>query len=107
MDTAQVEEFYETLHIAIEDIDNYDALVLDVSDKGNYITISDDDGRIPDSLDSPIVCNLYDYNSSYQWSVTLEDSYQLKDLLAESDDMESFLASLEVIRQNNFAKYDL
>lgn len=106
MEAQTVESFYNALDIELVDIDNFDTLLFDISDSGDYATISDDDGNIPTSLDTPIVVNIYDENSVYQWCITLQDSYEFSDIYQTAKDSITLLKTLESIRQNNIAKYD-
>ena len=47
----------------------------------------------------------YDDNDSFQWSVTLDDSYQLKDLLDSAESTDAFLETLQKIRQEHIEQY--
>ena len=78
-------DFYETINFELIDIDGYDTLFTELLEDGTYATVSDDDGHLPEDLETPIVFNVYDDNDSFQWSVTLDDSYQLKDLLDDKN----------------------
>ena len=74
-------------------------------DDGTYATVSDDDGHMPDTLDTPIVFNVYDDTDSFQWSVSLDDSHQLQALLEENSNTEDFLDALQAIRTKNIEHY--
>jgi len=67
--------------------------------------VSDDDGYMLEDLETPIVFNVYDDNDSFQWSVTLDDSYQLKDLLDSAESTDAFLATLQKLRQEHIEQY--
>ena len=67
--------------------------------------MSDDDGYMLEDLETPIVFNVYDDNDSFQWSVTLDDSYQLKDLLDGAESTDAFLATLQKLRQEHIEQY--
>ena len=60
---------------------------------------------MPDTLDTPIVFNVYDDTDSFQWSVSLDDSYQLQALLEEHTSTEDFLNALQMIRTENIENY--
>ena len=105
MATDAVLDFYDALDFEIIDFDGYDTLFVELLDDGTYATVSDDDGHMPDTLDTPIVFNVYDDNDSFQWSVTLDDSYQLKDLLDSAESTDTFLETLQNIRQEHIEQY--
>ena len=105
MATDAVLDFYDALDFEIIDFDGYDTLFVELLDDGTYATVSDDDGHMPDTLDTPIVFNVYDDNDSFQWSVTLDDSYQLKDLLDSAESTDAFLETLQKIRQEHIEQY--
>ena len=92
-----------TLNLSI--IDGYDTLFTELLEDGTYATVSDDDGHLPEDLEMPIVFNVYDDNDSFQWSVTLDDSYQLKDLLDSAESTDTFLETLQKIRQEHIEQY--
>ncbi|WP_251421885.1 hypothetical protein [Veillonella agrestimuris] len=98
-------DFYDTLKFEIIDFDGYDTLFTELLDDGTYATISDDDGRIPDTLDTPIVFNVYDEDDSFQWSVTLNDSYHLQELMDSTSETEAFLQILQDIREANINQF--
>ena len=106
MDSDTVLSFYEQLGFELIDFDGIDTLFFELSDKGDFATVSDDDGNLPESLDTSIVFNVYDENDSYKWCVTLEDSAHLKELLDQAESTEEFLSILEDIRQENIEHYD-
>ncbi len=60
---------------------------------------------MPDTLDTPIVFNVYDDTDSFQWSVSLNDSHQLQALLEEHSATEEFLEALQTIRTENIENY--
>ncbi len=79
-------DFYETINFELIDIDGYDTLFTELLEDGTYATVSDDD-------------------DSFQWSVTLDDSYQLKDLLDSAESTDAFLETLQKIRQEHIEQY--
>ena len=91
MATDAVLDFYDSLDFEIIDFDGYDTLLIELLDDGTYATVSDDDGHMPDTLDTPIVFNVYDDTDSFQWSVSLDDSHQLQALLEENSNTKDFL----------------
>ena len=105
MATDAVLDFYDSLDFEIIDFDGYDTLLIELLDDGTYATVSDDDGHLPEDLETPIVFNVYDDNDSFQWSVTLDDSYQLKDLLDSAESTDAFLETLQKIRQEHIEQY--
>ena len=105
MATDAVLDFYDALDFEIIDFDGYDTLFVELLDDGTYATVSDDDGHMPDTLDTPIVFNVYDDTDSFQWSVSLNDSYQLQALLEEHSATEEFLEALQTIRTENIENY--
>ena len=98
-------DFYETINFELIDINGYDTLFTELLEDGTYATVSDDDGHLPEDLETPIVFNVYDDNDSFQWSVTLDDSYQLKDLLDSAESTDAFLETLQKIRQEHIEQY--
>ena len=98
-------DFYETINFELIDIDGYDTLFTELLEDGTYATVSDDDGHLPEDLETSIVFNVYDDNDSFQWSVTLDDSYQLKDLLDSAESTDAFLKTLQNIRQEHIEQY--
>ena len=49
-------DFYETINFELIDIDGYDTLFTELLEDGTYATVSDDDGHLPEDLETPIVC---------------------------------------------------
>lgn len=98
-------DFYDTMNFEIIDFDGYDTLFIELLDDGTYATVSDDDGHIPDALDTTIVFNIYDTNDSFQWSVTLDSSYHLQELLTSSSSTDTFLHTLQHIRETNIEQF--
>ena len=105
MATDMVLDFYESINFELIDIDGYDTLFTELLEDGTYATVSDDDGHMPDTLDTPIVFNVYDDTDSFQWSVSLDDSHQLQALLEENSNTEDFLDALQAIRTKNIERY--
>ena len=105
MVTDMVLDFYESINFELIDIDGYDTLFTELLEDGTYATVSDDDGYMLEDLETPIVFNVYDDNDSFQWSVTLDDSYQLKDLLDGAESTDAFLATLQKLRQEHIEQY--
>lgn len=105
MASDAVLDFYDSLNFELIDFDGYDTLFLELSEDGSYATVSDDDGHMPESLDTDIVFNVYDDNDSFQWSVSLTDSHQLQELLQAADSIDSFLETLQTIRQDNIESF--
>jgi len=101
MATDMLLDFYESINFELIDIDGYDTLFTELLEDGTYATVSDDDGHMPEDLETPIVFNVYDDNDSFQWSVTLDDSYQLKDLLDSAEGTDEFLETLQRIREEH------
>ena len=58
-----------------------------------------------DTLDTPIVFNVYDDTDSFQWSVSFNDSHQLQALLEEHTSTEDFLNALQMITYRNIENY--
>lgn len=107
MDSDTTQSFYEDLGFEIVDIDEREALFFDLGDTGNYLTVSDDDGNLPNTLEAPILITLYDESDSFQWSVTLEDSLYLQELFQQFDSIDELLATLKDIRLENIARADV
>ena len=105
MATDTILDFYDALDFEIIDFDGYDTLFVELLDDGTYATVSDDDGHMPDTLDTPIVFNVYHDTDSFQWSVSLNDSHQLQALLEEHTSTEDFLNALQMIRTENIENY--
>ena len=95
MATDAILDFYDALDFEIIDFDGYDTLFVELLDDGTYATVSDDDGHMPDTLDTPIVFNVYDDT----------DSHQLQALLEEHTSTEDFLNALQMIRTENIKNY--
>ncbi|MDY3973289.1 hypothetical protein [uncultured Veillonella sp.] len=106
MDSDTLESFYENLGFELVEIDDRDTLFYQISDDGEYATITDDNGNVPGSLEEPIIFTLYDENDSFQWSVTIEDSHYFGELFTRVEDTDELLSHLQGIRQENIARYD-
>jgi len=102
---SQMDTVDESINFELIDIDGYDTLFTELLEDGTYATVSDDDGYMLEDLETPIVFNVYDDNDSFQWSVTLDDSYQLKDLLDGAESTDAFLATLQKLRQEHIEQY--
>ena len=111
MDTDTVQQEFENIGFEIVEVDERDVLLYELSDGseeegGQYAIISDDDGRIPTSMDMPIIVSVYDDNDTFQWSVTLPNGDELKDLFLRVESAEDLLDTLQEIRQENIERYD-
>ena len=73
---------------------------------GQYAIVSDEDGRIPVSMDTPVIVSGYDDNDTFQWSVTLSNGEELKDLFLRVESAEELLDTLQDIRHENIERYD-
>ncbi|MBK7921380.1 MAG: hypothetical protein IPJ92_04915 [Veillonella sp.] len=102
-----VESLYEKMDFGILDFDNTDVLYTDLLDDGSYATITDNDGHMPETLETEIVFSVYDDNDSFQWSVTLEDSLYFQELYTAAESTEALLATLQDIRQEHIELYDI
>ena len=73
---------------------------------GTYATVSDDDGYMPEDLETPVVFNVYDDNDSFQWSVTLDDSLPIKKIywMVQKVRMH-FLVTLQKLRKEHIEQY--
>ena len=100
MATDMLLDFYESINFELIDIDGYDTLFTELLEDGTYATVSDDDGHMPEDLETPIVFNVYDDNDSFQWSVTLDDS-----LLDSAESTDEFLETLQRIREEHIEQY--
>lgn len=60
MATDMLLDFYESINFELIDIDGYDTLFTELLEDGTYATVSDDDGHMPEDLETPIVFNVYD-----------------------------------------------
>ena len=81
MATDMVLDFYESINFELIDIDGYDTLFTELLEDGTYATVSDDDGYMPEDLETPVVFNVYDDNYSFQRRVNLDDSYKLIEIM--------------------------
>ena len=111
MDTDTVQQEFENMGCEIVEVDERDVLLYELSDgseeeAGQYSIVSDDDGRIPTSMDTPIIVSVYDDNDTFQWSVTLPNGDELKDLFLRVESAEELLDTLQEIRQENIERYD-
>ena len=111
MDTDTVQQEFENIGFEIVEVDERDVLLYELSDgseeeAGQYAIVSDDDGRIPTSMDTPIIVSVYDDNDTFQWSVTLPNGDELKDLCLRVESAEELLDTLQEIRQENIERYD-
>ena len=110
MDTDTVQQEFENIGFEIVEVDERDVLLYELSDgseeeAGQYAIVSDD-GRIPTSMDTPIIVSVYDDNDTFQWSVTLPNGDELKDLFLRVESAEELLDTLQEIRQENIERYD-
>lgn len=111
MDTDTVQQEFENIGFEIVEVDERDVLLYELSDgseeeAGQYAIVSDDDGRIPTSMDTPIIVSVYDDNDTFQWSVTLSNGEELKDLFLRVESAEELLDTLQDIRHENIERYD-
>ena len=111
MDTDTVQQEFENIGFEIVEVDERDVLLYELSDgseeeAGQYAIVSDDDGRIPTSMHTPIIVSVYDDNDTFQWSVTLPNGDELKDLFLRVESAEELLDTLQEIRQENIERYD-
>ena len=111
MDTDTLQQEFENIGFEIGEVDERDVLLYELSDgseeeAGQYAIVSDDDGRIPTSMDTPIIVSVYDDNDTFQWSVTLPNGDELKDLFLRVESAEELLDTLQEIRQENIERYD-
>ncbi len=107
MDIDRLESFYGNLNFELVTIDDRDTLFFELSADGEYATVTDEDGQIPDELETPLIWSVYDENDSFQWSVTIENSFYLEELFQNSDSIDSLLNTLRDIRSENIARVDV
>ena len=111
MDTDTVQQEFENIGFEIVEIDERDVLLYELSDgseeeDGQYAIVSDEDGRIPETMESPVIVSIYDDNDTFQWSVTLSSGEELKDLFLRIESAEELLETLQDIRNENIERYD-
>ena len=111
MDTDTVQQEFEDIGFEIVEVDERDVLLYELSDgseeeDGQYAIVSDEDGRIPVSMDTPVIVSVYDDNDTFQWSVTLSNGEELKDLFLRVESAEELLDTLQDIRHENIERYD-
>ena len=96
-----ITRFYEALGFEEIDFDDEPVLFSELDDDGNYAIITDEDGMMITSLEQPALFSYYTGDDEFQWSVTLEDSYFLKDIMNRHDDMDDLLQVLQEHRLDN------
>ena len=111
MDTDTVQQEFEDIGFEIVEVDERDVLLYELSDgseeeDGQYAIVSDEDGRIPVSMDTPVIVSVYDDNDAFQWSVTLPNGEELKELFLRVESAEELLDTLQDIRHENIERYD-
>lgn len=111
MDTDTVQQEFEDIGFEIVEVDERDVLLYELSDgseeeDGQYAIISDEDGRIPTAMDTPVIVSVYDDNDAFQWSVTLPNGKELKELFLRVESAEELLDTLQDIRNENIERYD-
>ena len=111
MDTDTVQQEFEAIGFEIVEVDERDVLLYELSDgseeeDGQYAIVSDEDGRIPVSMDTPVIVSVYDDNDTFQWSVTLPNGEELKELFLRVESAEELLDTLQDIRHENIERYD-
>lgn len=111
MDTDTVQQEFENIGFEIVEVDERDVLLYELCDgseeeAGQYAIVSDDDGRIPTSMDTPIIVSVYNDNDTFQWSVTLPNGEELKALFLRVESAEELLDTLQDIRHENIERYD-
>ena len=111
MDTDTVQQEFEDIGFEIVEVDERDVLLYELSDgseeeDGQYAIISDEDGRIPTAMDTPVIVSVYDDNDAFQWSVTLPNGEELKELFLRVESAEELLDTLQDIRNENIERYD-
>lgn len=104
MDAEAVQSFYENMGFELVEIDDRETLFYELSDLGDYATITDPEGNLPGDLESPVIWSVYDENDSFQWSVTIEDSHYLRELFNRIEGSEELLSNLQDLRQDNITK---
>ena len=57
-------------------------------------------------MDMPIIVSVYDDNDTFQWSVTLPNGDELKELFLRVESAEELLDTLQDIRHENIERYD-
>ena len=63
MDTDTVQQEFENIGFEIVEIDERDVLLYELSDgseeeDGQYAIVSDEDGRIPETMESPVIVSI-------------------------------------------------
>lgn len=101
----EVSLFYEKWDWELADIDDEDILFWQLDDEGNYATITNMEGLMPETLDSPIIFSVYDHMDSFQWSVTLDDSHAFADCMRQYASIEELLKGLQHLREDKIEEY--
>ena len=106
MDLYEVLLPYEDFGFYLVDVEKIDMLFLDLEECNAYATVNNLNGYIPKNHDEPIIWALFNDDDSLQWSVTLDNSFQLFELLQNRESEQELLNTLCAIREDNIARED-
>jgi hypothetical protein len=97
--------FYEQWDIETVEIDDEETLFWQLDDVGNYALVTDEAGGIPENLDVPVIFSVYTDSDEFQWSVTLDDSRYLGELIRHYENIEDLLQALTTLREEKMEEY--
>lgn len=97
---------FDSIGFEVVAIDDHDTLFKELFDGSMYMTLTDEDGRIPSNDEEPIIISLFDDNDAFKWSVSLDSTKELEELMNRVDDSEELIRTLEEIRSENIAFFD-
>ena len=81
MARQDVLDFYQEDHFFEGDIEEgLTALLYEPEAGGDYVIVTDGNGEFPEDLDQEIIVALYREDGAFQWSVTVENSRQFREI---------------------------
>lgn len=96
MNTETLQEFYQSLgfeEITVED--GYTAFFYELSPEGMYALVTDEDGKMPQTLKQSIIFAAYSSEGAFRWSTGFKNSYLLKECWSTAQTPEEKFAAVE------------
>ena len=99
MITDIVAEFFTALGFEeVEIEDNLTALGIDTDSEENYLLLTDEEGKIPETLKQRIVLAYYSADGAYQWSAGFKNAYVFKEVWMASVNLADRLSAMQEYR---------
>lgn len=102
MSTENIEDFYESLGFEETEIeDNLTTFGWDNTADDNYALVTNDEGKMPESVKQNIIFAYYSAEGSFLWSVSFKNSYIFKDIWSGATTADSKLDAVQKHRASN------